>query len=734
METDPKIPFRLRFPSARQLDAMDCGPACLKMICAHYGKNFNLVYLRERSFLSRSGVSMQGISEAAESLGFQTLGARIEHESLEEVPLPCIAHWKQRHFVVVYKVTAKKVYVSDPAHGLITYSRQEFLKGWSPDGHTGIALFFEVSPAFYEQEEDNAGSRTGLTMLLRHLFNYKQFLVQLFLGLLLASLLGLVQPFLTESLVERGIDKRDIDFVTTILIAQIMLFLSRTSIEFIRGWILLHLGTRVNISILSVFLMKLMKLPLSFFDGKHLGDLLQRIGDHRRIESFLTSQTLNVLFSMVNLLVFGAVLLHYSRAIFTVFLIGSVTSFIWIFLFLRKRGELDFKRFDQMSENQTNLVQLITGMPEIKLNNCAKQKRWEWQHIQAKLFRVNLKSLAINQYQEAGTSFFNELKNILISFLAANEVISGSMTLGEMMAVTFIIGQLDSPITQVLGFIRSAQDAKLSLERLGEIHGRDDEEPPDVPKMTDMPVNCDLKIESLDFHYEGTISEKVLDDVSLTIPYMKTTALVGTSGSGKTTLVKLLLKFYEPTKGKIKLGDIDLSNYNADFWRRQCGVVMQDGFIFNDTIARNIALSDEIVDQKKLLRSVHVANIHTFIESLPLAYNTKIGGDGHGLSQGQKQRILIARAVYKNPKYLFFDEATSALDTNNERVIMDNLTAFFEERTSVVVAHRLSTVKHADHIIVLENGKVVETGNHETLTAKRGHYYRLVKNQLELGS
>jgi len=729
----PKI--RFRFPAVRQLDAMDCGPSCLKMICKYYGKTFSLPYLRERCFISRTGVSLLGISDAAESLGFRTLSAKVSPETLfDEAPLPAIVHWKQRHFVVVYKVKGDKVYVADPAHGLITYKKKEFLDCWAVDQQGGVALFFEVTPEFYEQEEDRSANRTGLMMLMRHLLAYKSFLFQLFLGLLLGSLLGLILPFLTQALVDYGINKQNLGFVHTILVAQIMLFLSRTSVEFIRGWILLHLGTRINISILSVFLMKLMRLPLSFFDGKHLGDLLQRIGDHNRIETFLTSETLNTLFSLMNLVVFGAILWFYSESIFLVFVIGSLLAFIWIFIFLKKRAELDYKRFNQMSENQSNLVQLITGMPEIKLNNCAKQKRWEWQHIQAKLFKVSLNSLAINQYQQAGTAFLNEFKNIFISYIAAKEVIEGEMTLGMMMAVTYIIGQLNSPITQLLGFIRSAQDAKLSLERLGEIHSQDDEEPEDIQKLATMPQNRDLAIEGLDFHYEGTISEKVLDNITLTIPYRKTTAIVGTSGSGKTTLVKLLLRFYRPSKGTIKLGDIDLESYNADFWRQQCGVVMQDGHIFNDTIAKNIALSDEVIDFEKLLEAARVANIHEFITGLPLHYNTKIGGDGHGLSQGQRQRILIARAVYKNPKYIFFDEATSALDANNERTIMENMERFFAERTAVVVAHRLSTVKHADQIVVLEKGKLVEIGDHASLTKARGYYFNLVKNQLELGS
>lgn len=724
-----------RFPLIRQLDAMDCGPTCLQMIIKYFGRTYSLPFLRDRCFLTREGVSLLGISKAAESLGLRTLAARIPFDKLtDEVPLPCIAHWQQRHFIVVYDAKPDKIWVADPAHGRITYTRKEFLERWAIHNDEGVVLFLETTPEFHHHQEDDPIEKTGFRFLFSYLLNYKKFLVQLVLGMILGSLLGLILPFLTQALVDFGINNQDINFVYTILAAQLVLFVSRTSVEFIRSWILLHLGTRINISIISDFLIKLMRLPLSFFDTKHLGDLLQRIGDHKRIENFLTSQTLNVLFSLINLVVFGLVLAIYSVQIFVVFLVGSLLSFAWVFLFLKKRRDLDYKRFSDMAENQSNLVQLITGMQEIKLNNCERQKRWEWEHIQAKLFKINLKSLAINQYQQAGSLFLNQSKDIFISFLAAKLVIDGEMTLGMMMAVTYITGQLSSPIDQLISFIQTAQDAKLSLERMGEIHGRDDEESPDEPKLHEFSGKFDLKLENLDFHYEGPHSEKVLDQVNMLIPHNKTTAIVGTSGSGKTTILKLLLKFYEPSKGEIRLGDIGLHNFGADFWRSNCGVVMQDGFIFNDTIARNVALGDEFIDLPKLMNAVEVANIREFVENLPLAYNTKIGSDGHGLSQGQKQRILIARAVYKDPKYLFFDEATSSLDANNEKTIMENLNKFTQGRTVVVVAHRLSTVKNADQIVVLEKGRIVEEGNHEILTRKKGYYYNLVKNQLELGN
>ncbi|UII21881.1 peptidase domain-containing ABC transporter [Fulvivirga ligni] len=727
----------MRFPNYRQLDTMDCGPTCLRIVAKHYGKNYSLQSLREKSHLTREGVSLLGISDAAESIGFRTLAAKIQFDKLqEEAPTPFIAHWRQRHFIVVYGFRKNKVLVSDPAHGLVKLSKQEFLDGWLSDSEKnseiGVVLFLEPSPSFYEADGEKV-NRSGFQFLFKYLRPYKKFIVQLFLGMILGSILQLIFPFLTQSIVDVGIANQDLNFVTLILIAQLMLFFSRTAVEFIRGWILLHLGTRINISILSDFLIKLMRLPLSFFDSKMIGDLLQRIGDHSRIEAFLTSTTLNVLFSFVNLLIFGVVLAIYDLRIFWVFLIGSGFYVMWILIFMKKRRNLDYKRFDQMSINQSSLIQLITGMQEIKLHNSEKQKRWEWERIQAKLFKVSIKGLALNQYQQAGSFFINELKNILITFLAAKAVVTGEITMGMMLAIQYIIGQLNAPLNQLVSFIHTAQDAKISLERLGEIHNQEDEEDEDDKKVDIFPEDLSLKLENVQFQYKGPHSENVLDDVSFNIPEGKITAIVGASGSGKTTLIKLLLKFYEPTQGEIKLGDINLSNYGNRMWREECGAVLQDGFIFSDSIAKNIAVNDEIIDKEKLLYATRVANIQDFIKVLPLGYNTKIGSDGHGLSQGQRQRILIARAVYKNPRYLFFDEATNALDANNEKIIMKNLDEFFSGRTVIVVAHRLSTVKNADQIIVLNNGRIEESGTHNELADKKGAYYELVKNQLELG-
>lgn len=728
----------LKFPHYRQLDAMDCGPTCLRIIAKYYGKNYSLQTLREKSFITREGVSLLGISDAAESVGFRTLAAKIPFDKLkEEAPTPFIAHWRQQHFVVVYGFKKDKVLVSDPAHGLVKFTKKEFLDGWLSDKEkgeeTGVVLLLETTPDFYSNDDEEI-NKTGFSFLFRYLRPYRKFITQLFLGMFLGSILQLIFPFLTQSIVDVGINNQDINFVTLILIAQLMLYFSRTTVEFIRSWILLHMGTRINISILSDFLIKLMKLPVSFFDTKMVGDLLQRIGDHKRIETFLTSSTLSILFSFVNLIIFAAVLAYYDMQIFAVFFIGSTLYVAWILIFMKKRRDLDYKRFDQMSSNQSNLIQLITGMQEIKLHNSEKQKRWEWERIQAKLFKVSIKSLSLNQYQEAGSTFINEVKNIFISFIAAKAVIDGDITLGMMLAIQYIIGQLNAPIVQLISFIHSSQDAKISLERLGEIHDKENEEEDQASKVTIFPEDLSLKLENVSFQYEGPHSELVLKNINMVIPEGKVTAIVGASGSGKTTLLKLLLKFYEPVDGEVRLGDISLANFSNRLWRDRCGAVLQDGFIFSDTIAKNIAVSDDYINKEKLLYAVKTANIQEFIESLPLGYNTKIGGDGHGLSQGQKQRLLIARSVYKNPDYLYFDEATNSLDANNEKVIMENLDKFFENRTVVVVAHRLSTVKNADQIVVLHKGEITEMGTHEELTKKRGDYYHLVKNQLELGN
>lgn len=730
--------FKKKFPHFQQRDQMDCGPTCVKMIAQYYGKSVSLPYLREQAHIDRQGVSLLGISDAAEDIGFRTMAIKTDYDTLaEESPFPCIVHWNQNHFVVVADIKKDRVTVADPGNEIITYTKEEFCKCWMGEkegNDDGIALLFEPSPDFYSDEfMGEAPNKTSFSFLFRYLTPYKKLILQVLLGLFTGSLLSLMLPLLTQALVDAGVNKQDISIVYVILIAQLMLFVGRTAIDIIRSWILLHISSRVNIFIISDFLIKLMKLPISFFDSKNLGDILQRLQDHERIKHFLTSSSLEFVFSLVNFLVFGVILFMYNTSIFTIFFVGSVLYIIWVLFFMKRRRALDFKRFNQAATNQSSEVQLIQGMQEIKLNNCEKQKRWEWESIQIKLFKISLSSLALQQYQNSGGAFINELKNILITFWAAKEVIDGNMTLGMMMAAQQILGQLNAPVLQFVNFIQEAQDAQISLERLGEIHNKKDEDESAQTAMV-IPEAKDLVIKELDFRYGDPNSEFVLHNVDLTIPQGKTTAIVGASGSGKTTLLKLLLKFYDPESGEIKLGETPLRNLDSRVWRSKIGVVMQDGFIFSDSIANNIALGDDIPDIKKLVFACETANIREFIEEMPLNYNTKIGSDGIGLSQGQKQRLMIARAVYKNPDFLFFDEATSALDAKNEKEITEKIEKFTSGRTVIVIAHRLSTVKNADQIVVLDKGQVKEIGNHQELTQKRGLYYELVKNQLELGN
>lgn len=728
-----------KFPYYRQLDAMDCGPTCLRMIADHYGRKYTLQYLREHSYLDREGVSLRGIIEAAETIGMSTMAIKLpfEGESEEEpglldAPLPLVAHWKQNHFVVVYKADKKHVWVADPAFGKTKFTVAAFRKHWESDKQKGIALLLEPTPAFYEEEGEKVRV-DGFWYLLRYLRPYRPLILQLVLALLLGSFFQLLFPFLTEAIVDIGIETQDIDFIYLVLMAQLMLFLGQITVNIIQSWILLHIGTRINISLISDFLIKLMRLPIGFFDQKMIGDLLQRIADQRRIEYFLTTSTLSVLFSLFNLIIFGFVLWWYNTIIFLIFLGSSILYLVWIMGWLRKRAEVDHFRFREQSENQSAIIELIQGMQEIKLQRSERKHRWNWMNIQARLFRVNMRSLRITQWQDTGANFISQIKDIFITFYVATLVIEGTMTLGMMLAVQYIIGQLNGPLVQFVNFIRTAQDARISLERLGEIQNMDEEEMSGRLDTDMLPENGNINIEEVSFQY-NKLSDFALKDINLQIPKGKVTAIVGTSGSGKTTLVKLLLGFYKPTKGTIKIGGIHLDNISKGIWRESCGAVMQDGFIFSETIARNVAESDDTVDKAKLLKAVKTANIQEFVESLPLGYNTKVGLRGNGLSQGQRQRLLISRAVYKDPSYLFFDEATNALDAQNEKVIMENMEQFFSGRTVIVVAHRLSTVKNADQIIVLEKGALVEKGTHQSLVDKKGYYYTLVKNQLELGS
>jgi len=732
-----------KFPSYRQLDAMDCGPACLRMIAKHYGKHYNLETLRQYSFITRKGVSMLGISDAAEYIGLRTSGVMTSFKQLvKDTPLPCIVHWKQNHFVVVYNIKKNKkvgyrISVADPALGLATYDEADFKKCWHStkknEEEKGTALLLEPGPEFFDRKDEKENRNRSLRYFLRYLAPYKSQLMQLVLGMLVVSILQLIFPFLTQSLVDVGIRDGNLSFITLILIAQLVIFVARLSVEFIRSWILLHMNTRINIALISDFLTKLMKLPLRYFDTKMTGDIMQRIGDHGRIESFLTGNSISTLFSFVNFFVFAFVLAYYNIIILGIFLLGNVLYIAWILFFMKYRRELDYKRFAQSAGEQSNIIQLITGMQEIKLNNSEKQKRWQWERIQVKLFKIGIKGLILGQLQQVGSVFFSQTTNIVVLFIAAKAVVDGQMTLGMMMALTYIIGQLTAPVEQFIGFARSFQDAQISLERLNEVHGKEDEEETIENKLTILPDKRDISIENLSFSYDGADRDYVLDNINLNIPQQKVTAIVGASGSGKTTLIKLLLGFYEPNKGTIKIGETPLNVINPHLWRSKSGSVMQDGFIFSDTIAQNIGVGNDYVDIEKLRHAVTVANIRDFVDSLPLGYNTKIGMEGSGISQGQRQRILIARAVYKNPEFIFLDEATNALDANNEKKIMEHLQEFYKGKTVLVVAHRLSTVRDADKIVVLDQGKVVEEGTHDELASLKGRYYELVKNQLELG-
>ena len=700
--------------------------------------NFSLELLRKKCYITREGVSFLGLSEAADTLGFRTIGVKIPFELLcDNVPLPCIVHWRQKHFIVVYKIKNNKIFVADPAVGLIKYSREEFVRNWTStiaDGKpAGLVLIIEPTPALFENEIEKVKTN-GFRFLFKYFRLYRKYLLQLILGLFLGSCIQLVIPFLTQSIIDIGLNNNDIGFIYLILFAQLSLVIGRMSVEFIRGWLLLHIGSRVNVAVISGFLQKLMSLPVAYFDTKMTGDILQRIEDNNRIEEFLTSASLSILFSFFNLIVFSIVLAIFSVKILLLFITGSVLYIIWISLFMKSRAQLDHQRFRQMSASNNKLINIINGMQEIKLTQSELSMRWDWENLQAKLFGLRVKGLGIIQYQSAGGTFINEVTNILITITSATAVLQGNMTLGMMLAVQFIIGQLNVPISQIIGFFRMSQDAKMSIDRLAEIHNMEPEESTQEMKVRKLPEKKDIYINNLSYQYEGPRSPFALKDVDLFIEENKITAIVGTSGSGKTTLLKMLLGFYQPVNGEILIGDTRLANISLKVWRKKVGAVMQDGFIFPDTIASNIAPGTEEIIEEKLIRAVEIANIKGFIESLPLGYNTKIGANGHGLSQGQKQRILIARVIYKNPDIIIFDEATNSLDANNEKVIVENLTGFYEGKTVIIVAHRLSTVKNADKIVVLDCGRIIETGTHEELIRSKGAYFNLVRNQLELGT
>lgn len=755
-----------KYPFHIQHDRMDCGPTCLRIVAETFGKSYSLDELRDMCYLSKEGVSLFNLAEAAEKIGFRTLMVQLEYDKLiENCPLPCILHWNHEHFVVLHKKINKsnwfrhffskddqdKFLVADPAHGLVKVDRETIQKSWATGtDQKGIALVLYPTEEFYADSSNpkKESKSRSFNFLYKYVKRYKRYVFELTLGMVLGSIISLIFPFLTQVLVDSAIGNGDVNLVMLVLLGQLLLFAGQIMIDLIRNWILLHVTTRVSISIISDFLMKLMQLPIKFFDIKSKGDITQRIQDHHRVEDFLTGATLNTVFSTINIAVFTVILFLYSPVIFGVFLALSLISIGWILYFLERRKHLDYKRFQSHRDNQNNIFEIIEGMQEIKLNNAELSKRWSWEKIQVKLFKLRIKTLSLDQYQVTGFTFINQFKNIMIMYIAATEAISGSMTVGMMLSISYILGQSNGPLQQLVSFFRMAQDAKISLERLQEIHQeKDKEEKSESSKEVNPGVlgeenkvvkalnglSGDITLQNVSFKYGGPQSPQVLQGIKLKIPKGKITAVVGASGSGKTTLLKLLLNFYPPQIGTVKIGMHDLNHISEKQWRNQCGVVMQNGYIFSDTIAANIAVDGKEIDQERLKKAVQIANLDEFIERLPLGINTKIGEYGNGISGGQQQRILIARAVYKNPDYLFFDEATSSLDANNEKVIMEKLNGFFENRTVVIIAHRLSTVKNADQIIVLDNGKIEEIGTHEELTREKGKYFNLVKNQLELG-
>jgi len=738
-----------KFQVYHQHDQMDCGPTCLRMICRYYGKDLPLQKLREFSSITREGVSLKGISEAAEKIGFRTIGVKLTFDQLDkEAILPCILYWNKQHFVVLppqnynSKKNDQRILIADPGHGMVKVSRSTFDDCWlNKETGSGIVLLLEPTPSFFMLEDEKA-EQSRLIFLFKYLKPYRKLLIQLVAGIFITSILSLIAPFLTQSIVDYGINQKDLNFVSLILIAQLILFAGSTAIEIIRNWLLLHISSRVNIAILSNFLIKLMQLPIRFFDTRQVGDITQRVNDHTRIEHFLSNTSLNTLFSIVNLFVFLIVLVAYSIPIFLIFITGSVLAVVWMLFFMKRRKELDYEKFQKMTDSQNNIYEIITGMQEIKLNDGETIHRWGWENVQSQLFNINLKSMGVESIQLIGTSFLNQLKNILITFIAAREVIGDHITLGMMLSIAYITGQLNSPIDQLIVFFRGAQDARISLERLSEIHLKENEEKDSELKnddelsstiRQDAPERGSIRMRNVSFRFGGESSPFILKNVSLDIPFGKTTAIVGESGSGKTTLIKLLLKFYEPYEGDICIGSNSLSRISPKWWRNKCGVVMSDGYIFSNSIARNITIHDKI-DKERLSFAIQLSNLQSFIDDLPLGVDTKIGKSGNGISSGQGQRILLARAVYKDPEFLFFDEATSTLDAKNEREIIENLNSFLIKRTVVVIAHRLSTVKHADQIIVMEKGQIIESGNHDSLIRRKGKYYQLIESQLELSN
>ena len=717
---------------------MQCGISCLGMICRHYGKKAPLRVLEEHCQASKDGISLKSLADLCETLKMDYTAGKAGLADLPDCPLPCILHWNQNHFVVLYRIdgNGERFWIADPAKGKYRLNREEFSRHWlstsSNDTEKGVAMFVQKTAEFDNLNIEDFENRRSFRFLWKYILQYRRYFLQIILGLGLGCVLQLIMPFLTQWIVDIGISHRDIKFIWLVLLGELMIVTGRTVTDFIRRWLLLHISMRINISIVSDFFIKLLKLPMSFFETKLLGDLLQRMGDHTRIQTFLTNQVLGIVFTVLSFIVFGVVLFVYDIQVFCIFFLGCLVYGIWIAHFLDKRKVLDYQLFEQQAISQNRTYQFITNIPEIKLQDCERRRRWEWEDAQAELFGVQMKAMKLQQTQEAGSVFINEIKNILITVFAATAVIDGQITLGAMLAIQYIVGQLNSPVEQLMQFVYSLQDVKISLERINEVHEAENEE---------SRKNCcrefshgkSIKLENVDFKYDIHSLRNTLTDISFTIPEGKVTAIVGASGSGKTTLIKLMLGYYPALNGKITVAGNDINGYDLKWWRRHCGVVMQEGVIFSESIARNIAVNDGEIDLERLENAARIACIHDYVMSLPLKYNTLIGRDGVGLSEGQKQRIRIARAVYKNPDFIFLDEATNSLDAQNERHIVDNLEKFYNGKTVIIVAHRLSTVKNADNIVVVDGGRIVETGTHRDLIDRKGAYFNLVSNQLELG-
>lgn len=717
----------------RQLDSNDCGIACLKMIAGYYGKKFSHNFLSGICYRNKTGVSMLNIKDSAESLGFSAKGVLIDFDRLRTIPFPIVIYWNQCHYVVVHDIKGNKVSVADPAKGMLTYNKSSFLKCWATNNDTinpkGVALLLMPTPMFYQMEE-NKSSRIKLTSLFKYVLPYKTYILKVIIGILLSMLMGLILPLLTQVVVDNGIPSKDIRFIIIILLSQIFISIGTSTNTFIHNWLFLHISTRISVTLVSNFLNKLMKLKIAFFDSRMIGDIIQRISDFDRVENFLCSSLITSFTVVCIFIVNGSLIIKYSFSILLIFLSGSILYVLWILFFRKKREIVDYMRFQESSLNYSNVIQLISGIHDIKLNTCENKKRFEWEKIQIKLHNINIKSLWVNQMQDTGALLIDNIKNIIISFITIRYVINEELTIGMYVSIQYIVGQLNVPLYQLIGLIQQIQDVNISLTRINEIYSKEEE------NTTGLSGDLVLSEKSIifndvTFQYGGLHSPKVLNNISISVPYGKTTAIVGASGSGKTTLLKLMLGYYPPTTGTILLGDRSFREINVREWRNKCAIVIQEGYLFSDTIAGNIALSDDTVNMEKVKYASKIACINTFIESLPKQYETKIGMDGVNLSSGQKQRILIARAIYKDANYIFLDEATNSLDATNEYDIVNNLNYHFREKTLVIIAHRLSTVKYADNIIVFNKGAVVEQGTHQELISMHGVYYQLVKNQLE---